>query len=209
MTPDIDDEEILARSRAAGPLRIVFLGNLIKRKAPHLLIQAAASLQDITVSFAGSERADRRYATWLKREVVGKNLGERVHFLGYLEQRELNPLLGDSHVLVVPSSYEGYGIAYLEGMGFGLPAIGTRAGAASEIITHGKDGFLIDVNNAADLIDHLRRLHEDRDLLTAMSLAARKRYLEHPTWQTSMLRVADFLSSYNSQNPAISYRRNL
>ena len=44
--------------------------------------------------------------------------------------------------MVVPSSYEGYGIVYREGMAFGLPAIGTTSGGASEIITDGENGYL-------------------------------------------------------------------
>ena len=43
----------------------------------------------------------------------------------------------------MPSSYEGFGIVYLEGMAFGLPALATTAGGAAEIITSGQDGFLV------------------------------------------------------------------
>lgn len=49
----------------------------------------------------------------------------------------MNPSLKNfknAHTLIVPSSYEGFGIVYLEGMSFGLPAIGTTAGAASELV---------------------------------------------------------------------------
>jgi glycosyltransferase involved in cell wall biosynthesis len=200
LEPEISDAEIRSRAASTEPLRIVFLGNLIRRKAPHVLVEAVASLPAATVSFAGGDSAEPQYAADLKRLVARLNLAERVHFLGYLEEKQLAPLLRESHVLVLPSSYEGYGIAYLEGMSFGLPAIGTRAGAAGEIIAHGKDGFLIDVDSVAELTHYLRRLQEDRALLAEMGIAARKRYIEHPTWQISLASIDKFLSSYNSQN---------
>jgi len=60
----------------------------------------------------------------------------RLH--GFLADDRLQEKLAQAHVLVLPSSYEGFGMVYLEGMAFGLPAIGTTAGAACEIIRRGK-----------------------------------------------------------------------
>ena len=51
--------------------------------------------------------------------------------------------LARSHLLAVPSSYEGFGIVYLEGMAFGLPALASSAGGAQEIIRHGETGWLV------------------------------------------------------------------
>ena len=96
-------------------------------------------------------------------------------------------------MLVVPSSYEGYGIVYLEGMCFGLPAIGTTAGAANEIITDGVDGFLIEPENVDILASRLKVLSEKRDVLVQMSLAARQRYLRQPKWQETARQIREFL----------------
>ncbi|MFZ1400644.1 MAG: glycosyltransferase, partial [Candidatus Promineifilaceae bacterium] len=96
-----------------------------------------------------------------------------------------------SHLLVVPSSYEGFGIVYLEGMGFGLPAIAGRDGAAHEIITDGVDGFLVD--DAATLRQHLHSLHHNRTQLSQMSHAAQTRFVAHPTWPQSMSQIRNFL----------------
>ena len=72
----------------------------------------------------------------------------------------------------MPSSYEGFGIVYLEGMQFGLPAIAGTAGAAKEIITHGHNGFLVPPGNPEALAHHIELLIRDRELLLKMSLAA-------------------------------------
>ena len=103
--------------------------------------------------------------------------------------------LRQAHVLVVPSSYEGFGIVYLEGMCFGLPAIGTTAGAAAEVIDDGKTGYLIKPNDSASLSVRLRSLAEDRGLLTRLSINARQRYLRQSSWETTAESIRDFLYS--------------
>jgi glycosyltransferase involved in cell wall biosynthesis len=101
--------------------------------------------------------------------------------------------LKSAQVLVVPSSYEGFGIVYLEGMAFGLPAIGTTAGAASEIISDGENGYLIPPDDAKLLAKRLLTLADDRELLARMSLNALKRYRQQPTWEETVGEIRDFL----------------
>jgi len=97
---------------------------------------------------------------------------------------------------VVPSSYEGFGIVYLEGMGLGLPAIGTTAGAAGEIIEPGQTGYLIAPDDSRALAEHLQSLAEDRGLLTRLSLNARERYLRQPSWAETANHIRKFLYSF-------------
>ncbi len=123
----------------------------------------------------------------------GAGSPSRVQLLGPLPAQALAACLRSHHLLVVPSTYEGYGIVYLEGMGFGLPAIGTTAGAADEIITHEGDGFLIAPGDVAALAQYLERLARDRALLQGMSLAARRRYLVQPTWEQTAGQIRAFL----------------
>jgi glycosyltransferase involved in cell wall biosynthesis len=198
LQPQISATQIRARARRNGPLQVIFLGSLIRRKAPHLILEAMEMLPrgSVRAIFAG-EMSEPNYAYHLRSMAKQKGLEEWVKFPGHLREGQLAISLRQSQVLVVPSLYEGYGIAYLEGMGFGLPAIATRAGAAGEIIAHGKDGYLIPVGDAPTLASHLRHLAEDRRLLAKMGLAARRSYRQHPTWQISMARVEHFLSAYN------------
>jgi glycosyltransferase involved in cell wall biosynthesis len=122
-------------------------------------------------------------------------MSDRVRLHGVLDNEALAAQMRASHVLVVPSTYEGFGIAYLEGMGFGLPAIATSAGAANEIITSGLDGYLVPPEEPDSLASCLAELTSDRQRLIAMSLAARRRYLSHPTWEQSGQHIREFLIS--------------
>jgi glycosyltransferase involved in cell wall biosynthesis len=129
----------------------------------------------------------------MQEYIVGNNLSSSIFFHGSLDKEPLIEKLKQAHTLVVPSSYEGFGIVYLEGMCFGLPAMGTTAGAANEVITDGVDGFLIEPENAEELANKLRILNERRDLLIQMSLAARERYLRQPKWEETAGRIREFL----------------
>jgi glycosyltransferase involved in cell wall biosynthesis len=98
-----------------------------------------------------------------------------------------------SQVLVMPSSYEGFGIVYLEGMAFGLPAIASLVGAAHEIITPGKNGVLVPAEDAGALETVIRKLCKDRKYLETLSLGAWQRFAEFPSWEESMASVRNYL----------------
>ncbi len=185
------------RLRAANspPLRLLFLGNLIPRKGLQTVLEAIAQLPDGTchLDVIGSPDADPLYTHEMQQLAETRCPPGAAHFYGVLDDETLTEKLREAHVLVVPSSYEGFGIVYLEGMAFGLPAIGTLAGAAGEIITDGENGYLIPPGNAQALAARLGALSTDRASLVRLSLNALERYGQAPTWQETARRIREFL----------------
>jgi glycosyltransferase involved in cell wall biosynthesis len=192
----VSEAEIITRAQI-HPLRIIFLGNVIERKGLHTLFKAIRTQPSaFRVDVIGSLTSEPGYVKQMKELIAHNNLASYVFFHGSLGKALLIEKLKQAHVLVVPSSYEGYGIVYLEGMCFGLPAIGTTAGAAREIISDGADGFLIEPENADRLAGRLKSLNQDRWLLIRMSLAARQRYLRQPKWEETAGQIREFLHSF-------------
>jgi len=191
-------EAITARATAPGPLQIIFVGNLIPRKGLHTLLAALAHLprDDWRLTVAGSLDLDAAYVEASRRQIKEADLAPQVTLLGALPVQELAARCAASHLLAVPSSYEGFGIVYLEGMHFGLPAIAGTAGAAKEIITHGHNGFLVPHGNPEALAHHIELLIQDRELLLKMSLAAHRSAAVHPTWNETAARGRAFLQSF-------------
>jgi glycosyltransferase involved in cell wall biosynthesis len=186
--------EVATRARRPGPLEIVFVGNVIPRKGLHTLVEALARLDgDWRLSVVGSLTVDGVYAGRIERRIAALGLGERARLLGPLPDAALADRLARGQVLAVPSLYEGYGIVYIEAMGFGLPALATTAGAAGEIVTDGRDGFLIPPGDAAALTDRLGRLMRDRALLAEMGVAALRRYAAQPSWADTTGAIRRFL----------------
>ncbi len=191
----ISEKEIIERAKR-DEFRILFLGNVIYRKGLHTLLEAISNQRlAVRLDVVGSLSSEPAYAKKIQAFVVANDLSSAVVFHGSLDKEVLAEKLKKADVLAVPSSYEGYGIVYLEGMGFGLPAIGTTAGAASEIITDGVDGFLIESGDTDVLASRLRVLKEKREVLVRMSLAARSRYLRQPKWSQTAGDVHNFLLS--------------
>lgn len=187
--PALDPARIRERVARAGPLKLLFLGSVIPRKGLHTLLDALAQIPEgWELSAVGSLTTDKKYAAQIQR-----CLTPRTRLRGSITDSLITNNYLQSDLLVVPSTYEGFGIVYLEGMCFGLPAIATTTGAAGEIITHGRDGFLIEPGDSAALARRIQTLIADRSLLLDMSLAARERFLRQPTWEQSMSTAREFL----------------
>ena len=192
----ISESEIEERGKKKE-LHILFLGNVMGRKGLHTLLEVVKGLKSkVIVDVVGSLTSEPEYAKQMQEYIAQNDLSSFVFLHGSLNNQHLIDKLTNAHVLVVPSSYEGFGIVYLEGMGFGLPAIGTTAGAAGEVIRDGVDGFLIQPGDSHSLATKLQLINERRDVLLQMSLAARSRYLAQPKWNQTANQIREFLRSF-------------
>jgi glycosyltransferase involved in cell wall biosynthesis len=195
------EAEVERRAREPGPLRVLFLGNVIKRKGLHTLLEAVRlETSDIRLDVVGSLSTETNYAQEAQERAKVSSPRSKVLFHGALHNKELLEVLKATHVLVVPSSYEGFGIVYLEGMAFGLPAIGTTAGGASEIISDGENGYLIPPDAPRILAERLSTLARDRELLARMSVNALERYRQQPTWEQTAASIRQFLLEILNQH---------
>ncbi len=191
----LSTQQVRTRALNKRPLRLLFAGNVIPRKGVHTLIAALALLpkEDWQLSIAGDTSVDGPYTMRLKEQAERAGFGGRVTWHGRLADSDLQDLMADSDLLVVPSTYEGFGIVYLEGMSLGLPAVATTAGGAAEIIADGVNGCLVTPDDEKELALRLLPLMRDRRLLSQMSLAALTRSQEFPTWSQSLAAVRPFL----------------
>jgi glycosyltransferase involved in cell wall biosynthesis len=78
-------------------------------------------------------------------------------------------------VFVLPTVGDTFGLVLLEAMAAGLPVIVTPRSAGPDILRDGTDGFLVPVNQSAEIAAALDLLASDRGRLRAMSENARRR----------------------------------
>ena len=180
----------------SGDTRFLFVGNLIERKALHVLLDALFDLQDAAwrLDVVGGLSADPSYVDRIREKVGTFAASERITLHGTLDGSELADKYRESDALVVPSTYEGFGIVYLEAMAFGLPVIAGAVGAADEIVQHEQTGFLVPPGDPLILGLQLRRILDDDELVERLSLTAFERYADHPTWTDSMEAIGTFLN---------------
>lgn len=193
VSPEITPDGIRDRS-AREPFRIVFLGNLVPRKGLDVLLEALADLPTgWRLDVVGDDTAAPRYAARVQDLARELDLDAAVSFHGRLPADAVADRLGDGHVLAVPSRYEGFGLAYLEGMGYGLPPVAAATGGAPEFVDEGETGFLVPPEDPDAVADGIGTLMADRSRLAAMGTAARSRFLAHHTWGESTERARSFL----------------
>ena len=194
----LDVNVIKQRCLALGPLRILVVGNVIRRKGLHVLINALSLLPHSAyqVTVAGCLDMEPNYVKFLKALIKGKRLEDAIVFQGPIKGEALADLYRTHSVMVLPSAYESYGIVYVEAQQFGLPVFGTTAGAAKEIIKHGDNGYLIQPEDHQALANLLQTLQQDRALLFQLSQNACNAYERHPKWQVSCEVIRQFLYTH-------------
>jgi glycosyltransferase involved in cell wall biosynthesis len=147
------------------------------------------------LSVVGSLTMNKPYARKIGARIDACNLSQNIRFLGVRDGLSLAAILKKSHLLVLPYSHEAFGIVFLEGMAFGLPAVGSSAGAAREIIRHGENGFLVAPGDSTCLETVVEDLYADRNRLDAMSRRALATFRAHPGWQETMEKIHVFLKT--------------
>lgn len=188
--PERRDVERRARE---GPLRVLFVGNVVPRKGLHALVEGLARLDGgWRLTAVGDLESDPAYTDRVRERIAALDVGDRVDLVGALPDDDLARTLTDHHLLAVPSTYEAFGIVYVEAMGFGLPALASTAGAGPELLD-GAHGLLVPPGDPGAIADAIGPLRSDRDRLARMGIAARERFEAHPTWEETCATVRSFL----------------
>lgn len=102
---------------------------------------------------------------------------DRIHFLG--KQDNVNELLPLGDLMLMPSQMESFGLAALEAMACGVPAIATRVGGVPELIEDQVNGLLFEVGDVDAMAKAAISLLSDERRLNALATAARKTAQEH------------------------------
>jgi len=103
-------------------------------------------------------------------------VGDRVRFLGFVNQSALPGVYRASDMLVLPSQYEPFGLVVNEAMLCGVPAVvSDRVGARHDLVEEGKTGFVFPCGDTKALSRVLHELLPDRERLGELGERARQR----------------------------------
>ncbi len=92
----------------------------------------------------------------LQQKVFEKNLQHVIHFPGWFNN--VSEFYDQIDVFCLPSDYESFGIVLLEAMSAGVPVMATKTNGALDIITHKKNGLLVNVDDLHDLARSIQLL---------------------------------------------------
>ena len=185
-----------APRKEGGPVALLSVGSLVPRKGYDVLIAALAEVADLDwrLVVAGPRNRDRATAERIAAQIKALGLNARVTLTGAVPPDRLAELYAAADLFVLASRFEGYGMAFAEAISYGLPVIGTSAGAIPEAVPQGV-GLLVPPDDVAALAATLRRLIGDRGERERLAAAARAAASRLPTWETAARLVASAIES--------------
>ncbi len=187
--------ETIKKDFSEGGLEAVFVGNLTPHKCLDVIFHALDKTEDIEVNVVGDMKWNETYTEKIKDLIKEKGLEKRVNLLGRVSDSGLTEILEKSDVLLLPSTYEGFGLTIVEALAYKTPVIATDRGGPSKIIEDGKEGFLVSPLDAEKLRSRLTELKGDPEKLESMGENARERYKELPSWEQCMGKIEKYLES--------------
>ena len=188
--PGTDHASIVRRDHD-GPVALLTVGSLVPRKGYDVLIEALATLIDLPwhLTIVGDAR-DPATAEQVRGLIEHHKLGPRTSLLGAVTASRLAELYPLSDLFVLPSRYEGFGMAYAEAIAHGLPVIGTTAGAIPETVPE-TAGILVPPDDVPALAAALRRLIESPIERARLAEGARSAARHLPIWAESAKLFSD------------------
>jgi glycosyltransferase involved in cell wall biosynthesis len=168
------------------PLHVLFLGEIDDRKGAFLLLEAWSELGDVAAR-GGADLVMAGSGALIQARQLAANLGiaDEVQLPGWVGAAEVQELLNKSHILVLPSTFEGQPMAVLEAMAHGLCVVATDVGGVSDLVDD--CGVLIPVGDREALVDALRYVISDSERRAELGSRAYRRMQEkfdvNHTWK--------------------------
>ena len=172
-----------AAHRSNGAVRMVTVAHLVARKRHEVVLRALSMVDperrpEYVVIGDGPCRAG------LERLATELGVSDRVRFLGQLPNPDAVARAATCDLFVMPGVEEPFGVAFVEAMAAGLPAIGSRGeGGPEDIAAAGPGMVLVEPGDAGELAAVIDRLASDRAELARLGAAARETVAANFTWE--------------------------
>jgi glycosyltransferase involved in cell wall biosynthesis len=189
--PDRNIQEAKRRIGLDPTLPVVgSVGRLAPEKGHTFLIQAAPRIikehGPVNFLLVGEGPLEQQ----LKQQVVDLDLSQFVHITGYVP--DLIPYVEAMDIGVMPSVWEGLGLALLEFMALGIPTVTSSVACFREVIVDGESGFIASLFEENSLADHILELLCRPDIAAKVGQAA----LERVRSKFSAQRLADDMMGF-------------
>jgi glycosyltransferase involved in cell wall biosynthesis len=169
----------------SGPLRLVAVGRLDRRKGFDQAIEALREAPDVHLEIVG----DGEERSALEAQLGRAGMHERVTLSGWLA--EPAPAIARAEAALCSSRSEGLGLALLEAMSVGRPIVTVPVGGVVDFVRDGETGLVAGGTTVADLAAVLRRAAAARAALPRLGEAARAAVLARYTADAMATAYAD------------------
>lgn len=156
----------------SGCDRFIYVGTLIQRKYPDVVIGALSDArEEFTLNIVGEGVMKGK----LEKEIDKLGVRDKVKLRGRLKRERIIELLDESDVFIMISEDEVFGLVYLEAMARGCIVVAASNEGMEGIIRSGENGFLVPAGDRERLTDTVRNIRSlSPEKRTLISQAARK-----------------------------------
>lgn len=169
---------------------VLFVGRLTRQKGPEKFLDIASKVleKDRNVRFIMAGSGD--YFKTLLEDSSYKNIGNRFHLAGFLNQQKLNYLFSISDVYCMPSVSEPFGLSAVEAAQFKIPCVISKQSGVSEVLNGSLKFDFWDINKAAGCILNLLK----DNVLRKKVVEDASKNLNTISWEIAAQKIVDAYS---------------
>lgn len=158
---------------------ILYVGRIDPEKSLDILVNSFKKLikeaSKAHLVMVGDGTAREKLEKMIKR----KKLDSQTHFIGRVIGDDLSQIYRTGTVFVITSKTETQSIVLMEAMASGLPAIAVNAGAVTELVKDGENGFIFEPDDTAGIASGINAIISNKELREKMSKNALKMIAKH------------------------------
>lgn len=140
----------------------IYLGYLVPRKNVGQLIEIAKTLKSHRSDFCIDIIGDGESKNSLESMVKEYELSDQVKFHGFKQKEELPPYFAKAKALLFQTDFDIWGLVLNEAMAAGVPCLSSvNAGASEDLIVNGENGYIVDYQNKADILEKINFIIEN------------------------------------------------
>jgi len=179
------------------------VSRLSSEKGVRYLVEAFGQLReryggDVSLRIAGEGPERARLESTIQR----LNLETSIELRGWLEHADIPNFLSELDVFVMPSTWEGFGVAAAEASAAGLPVVATNVYGIPDVVREGETGLLVPPKDPGALARAVSRLVDDPRLRARLGEAGRAYVGRHYDWMENAQQMASIYERLLASRPA-------
>lgn len=171
-------------------VRLIYVGRIVKRKKLDVVLKALRELNKISKHIYSLDVVGSGEGKYMSE--ISKHVNNGVVFHGQINDLdELIEVYRKSHIFVMPSVKETFGLVYIEALSQGVPIIYCKNEGVSSFFEDGTIGVAVEPNNVMDVVEGILEIVDNYNDFQIKTLKASKRF----NWNKV---TRDFVNSYES-----------
>jgi mannosylfructose-phosphate synthase len=145
---------------------------------------------------ANPQPREQEVLDMMSRIMREKKIENKIVFVGHVGEKLMVPYYQNARFFVMPSIFEPFGMTVQEAMASGIPVIASKFGGINTVLTHEKDGLLIDPKDEEEFSGSMIRLLEENEFRNRLGKEASKLIRENYSWEAIAERHINFYNKY-------------